>query len=142
MNLNFTIKELCNSDVAKKYKINNTPSIKVCDNLLLLITRVLQPLRDKLCKPMIITSGYRCEKLNTLIGGVSNSQHLTGQAVDFIVNDMNINDLFRFIKNSGIIYDQLIEEHSKNKKWIHISYSLKNRRENLKYLDGKYIKVV
>ena len=135
--LNFSISELCKTS----YKIDNTPDLKAADNLLLLIIRVLQPLRDKLGKPIVITSGYRCPKLNSLVGGVANSQHTTGQAVDFIVNGMDVHTLFEFVRNSGVMYDQLIEEHSKGKTWIHISYALKNRRESLKYINGKYIKV-
>ena len=140
MNLNFTISELTHSDTAKQYGINNTPDLKATDNLLRLIVKVLQPLRDKLGKPMVITSGFRCAKLNTLVGGVANSQHTTGQAVDFVVNGMDVHTLFEFVRNSGIMYDQLIEEHSKGKTWVHISYALKNRRESLKYVNGKYIK--
>ena len=33
---------------------------------------------------LIITSGYRCENYNREVGGVSDSYHLKGQAVDFV----------------------------------------------------------
>ena len=126
--LNFSINELCYSDTAKKYGIKNIPSISECDNLLNLIFYVLQPLRNKLGKPIIINSGYRCKQLNShpLIKGVSNSQHLTGQAADIRVNGCNVNTLINFIKTSGIEYDQCINEFD---KWVHISYNKGHNRK-------------
>jgi hypothetical protein len=32
-----------------------------------------------------ITSGYRCDARNAMVGGVTNSRHLEGRAVDFFV---------------------------------------------------------
>lgn len=126
MTLNFSISELCYSDIAKKYGIKNIPSISECDNLLNLIFYVLQPLRDKLGKPIIINSGYRCKALNCKVGGVANSQHLLGQAADIRINGCNVNTLIDFIKTSGIEYDQLINEFD---KWVHISYNKGHNRK-------------
>lgn len=123
--LNFSINELCYSDTAKKYGIKNIPSISECDNLLNLIFYVLQPLRDKLGKPVIINSGYRCKALNYKVGGVANSQHLTGQAADIRVNGCTPSRLIDFIKTSDIEYDQLINEGS----WVHISYNKNHNRK-------------
>ena len=133
MDLKFSISELCKSKVASKYGIDNTPSIKVCDNLLNLIFYVLQPLRDRLGKAVIINSGYRCEKLNRHpeINGVLNSQHLTGHAADIKVNGCKPADLVNYIKSTGIEFDQLINEYD---KWVHISYVKgHNRRQVFKY---------
>ena len=128
--LNFTISELVKSDTAEKAGINNTPDINSLDNLLELIFYVLQPLRDKLGKPMIITSGFRSKKVNELVGGVGNSQHLYGQACDFVVNGMTPAQVVEFVKNSGIEFDQLIDEGS----WTHISFNKgHNRKQVLKY---------
>lgn len=129
MNLNFSISELIHSDNAIKAGIDNTPTIKEIDNLLNLIFYCLQPIRDKLKKPMIITSGYRNTKVNILAGGKQNSQHLKGQAADFIVNNMSIQQMINFIIYSDIEFDQLINEYN---KWIHISFVKgKNRRQVL-----------
>lgn len=124
--LNFSINELCCSDTAKKYGIKNIPSISECDNLLNLIFYVLQPLRDKLGKPVIINSGYRCKALNYKVGGVANSQHLIGQAADIRVNGCTPSRLIDFIKTSGIEYDQLINEFD---RWVHISYNKNHNRK-------------
>lgn len=125
--INFSIKELCKSPTAVKLNLNNTPyDLEVQDNLLYLITEVLQPLRERLQKPIIVTSGYRSLALNKAIGGVKNSQHLKGQAADIHVPSMSISDLFNFIKDSGIEYDQLINEYD---QWIHVSYNKKGNRK-------------
>lgn len=129
--LNFTISELVKSDTAEKAGINNTPDINSLDNLLELIFYVLQPLRDKLGKPMIITSGFRSKKVNELVGGVSNSQHLYGQACDFVVNGMTPAQVVEFVKKSGIEFDQLLNEYD---QWTHISFNKgHNRKQVLKY---------
>lgn len=125
-NLNFTITELVKSDTAKQNGISNTPDINSLDNLLELIFYVLQPLRDKLQKPIIITSGFRSVKVNDLVGGVSNSQHLYGQAADITVNGMSAAQLFDFVKNSGVEYDQCINEHN---SWVHVSYNKGHNRK-------------
>lgn len=125
--LNFSISELVHSDTANKFRINNTPNLIALDNMLELIFYVLQPLRIKLGKPIIITSGYRCPKLNQLVGGVKNSQHLEGKAVDIVVPGMSPNDLIAFILKSGIEFDQLINE----KTWVHISFSKGHNRHSV-----------
>jgi len=131
MKLNFTLAELCRSDIAKKNNIKNEPCLEYCDNLLLLITNVLQPLRDKLGKPIIVTSGYRCEKLNSKIPGSAQfSQHMLGQAADIQVRGCSAQDLYDYIKKSGIVYDQLINEYD---RWVHISYRQGyNRKQSFK----------
>ena len=125
--LNFSISELVHSDTANKFRINNTPNLIALDNMLELIFYVLQPLRIKLGKPIIITSGFRCPKLNQLVGGVKNSQHLEGKAVDIVVKGMSPNDLIAFILKSGIEFDQLINE----KTWVHISFSKGHNRHSV-----------
>ena len=126
--LNFSLKELCHSDIAEQDGINNKPTLQACDNLLNLIFYVLQPLRDKLGRPVIITSGYRCKQLNShpKINGAVNSQHLTGQAVDIRVSGCTPQNLINYIKQSNIPYDQLINEYD---KWVHISYNHGHNRK-------------
>lgn len=130
--LNFKISELIHSDTAIKHNIRNIPDINSVDCMLDLIYYVLQPLRDKLAKPIIIASGFRNAEVNKLVGGAPNSQHLKGQAADLVVNGMTPQELFTFIINSEshISYDQAIWEKDKN--CVHISYAKgKNRHEAL-----------
>lgn len=125
--LNFSIKELCHSDIATKEGINNTPTIEVCDNLLNLIFYVLQPLRDKIQRAIICSSGFRCKALNKKVGGVANSQHLSGMSVDINAQGMTPYNFWIYIQNSGIEYDQCILEYN---RWVHLSFNKgKNRKQ-------------
>ena len=138
---NFTLNELTYSDTASRLGIKNLPTQEVIQNLGALVQNVLQPLRDMLGKPITITSGFRNKLLNQKVGGASNSQHLFGQAADIIVYGMKVEDLYNYIKNSNLIYDQLILEETKNNKWVHISYCRKfNRKQNLIFKNNKYTK--
>ncbi len=126
--LNFSFSELINSEIAKKNKINNIPDISSMDNILNLIVFCLQPIRNLINKPMIVTSGFRCENVNKIVGGSSNSQHKTGQAVDFIIKDMIPSAIIDIILNSNIEFDQLINEYN---KWVHISFNKANNRKQV-----------
>ena len=126
MKLNFTMSELLYSDEAKKHGINNIPNDKqVLDNLLLLITECLQPIRNYIGLPVKVTSGYRCKTLNDLpiINGAKTSEHLTGCAADITVKGLTPKQLIEKIKASGVEYRQLINEYN---LWVHISYSKGN----------------
>lgn len=130
MDINFTISELLKSDTALRAGIKNIPDDpKVFDNLLTLIIKCLQPIRNYIGKPVVITSGYRSPALNQMIGGVNTSQHLSGCAADFIVPGLSIDTIIDKVKGSGVEYDQLIHEGS----WVHISYSkVRNRKQFLR----------
>ena len=128
MKLNFTMSELVYSKVAIKNNISNMPDIDSLDNILELIINVLQPIRVAINKPMIITSGFRSKELNKIIGGNSNSQHLTGSAVDFIVKGVEPENLVNFIVKMGIEFDQLINEYD---SWVHVSYNKKRNRKQV-----------
>lgn len=78
----FTIRELTKSDTAKRHGIANNPSKEEEKNLVALVDNILDPLREAYGKPIIVTSGYRCEELNRLVGGSKTSQHRVGMAVD------------------------------------------------------------
>jgi hypothetical protein len=114
--------ELLHSDEAKRRGINNIPNDQqVLDNLLILITECLQPIRDYVGKPVRITSGYRCQTLNNLptINGSKTSDHLKGCAADIVIQGMTPKQVIEKIKASGVEYKQLINERN---LWTHISY--------------------
>ena len=130
----FTIEELEHSDTAVKYKIDNTSNGETRTNLIKLIELLLDPIRTKWGKPIKVNSGYRCSKLNRMVGGVSTSQHVLGEAADITVGSSEENrKLFEMILSMNILFDQLILEDGG--KWIHISLKWrvvsKNRREVL-----------
>ena len=139
----FTIDELCYSDTAKAKGIDNTPNAEVKANLANLINNVLNPIREKYGKPIRVSSGYRCTALNKAVGGVNNSQHLTGQAADLVAtNGGSLADIFKAAIACNN-YDQLIWEGPKNSntKWVHVSYADKPRREILYYNGNGYTNI-
>lgn len=125
---NFSLSEFTASDKAKQYGISNEPTPEALTCLKTLVTMFLQPLRTKLNKPIKISSGYRNDKVNRLVGGVDNSQHELGEAVDISVDGMTPKQLCEFIIQSGLEFDQIICEPT----WVHCSYSKgKNRKQVL-----------
>ena len=130
----FTIEELEHSDTATKYKIDNTSNGETRTNLIKLIELLLDPIRTKWGKPIKVNSGYRCSNLNRMVGGVSTSQHVLGEAADITVGSSEENKkLFEMILSMNVLFDQLILEDGG--KWIHISLKWrvvsKNRRQVL-----------
>ena len=126
----FSIKELCKSNTAIKNKIDNHPTPEIEKNLTILIEHCLDPIREKFGKPITVTSGYRCEKLNKLVGGKPNSQHLKGQAAD-LVGDTNTKtkEIFEIAKQLGNFDQLLFEKNSKGSIWVHISYKDSGNRK-------------
>ena len=58
------------------------------DDIDLKLVDKLQMLRDLVGKPIVVTSGCRCEMYNRHIGGVKSSPHLEGLAADIQVDGM------------------------------------------------------
>lgn len=54
-----------------------------------LLIVLLQRLRDRVGKPLVVNSGYRCPKHNKAVGGVAGSLHILGTAADIKVPGVN-----------------------------------------------------
>lgn len=128
----FTIEELTKSTTAAQKGIINKPNQEEINNLKALVENILDPLREAYGKPIIVNSGFRCEKLNNLVGGSRTSQHRTGHAADIKSvsdNKSGNKELFDLIQKLKLPFDQLIDEY--NYDWVHVSYSPRNRRQIL-----------
>lgn len=126
----FTITELSKSSTAIQKGIDNTPNPDIIKNLERLVEHILDPLREKFGKPIIVNSGYRCPALNKAVGGSKTSHHMTGLAADITGGSVAKNRiLFSLIQELDLPFDQLIDE--KNYKWIHVSFSEKPRKQIL-----------
>ena len=124
----FTLEEMIFSSTAARMGINNDASLEVVANLKRTangLERVRQLLNNNAIR---ISSGYRCKALNEAVRGQPNSQHMTGQAVDFTSTYGNPVQLVQLIKKSGMEYDQLICEFN---SWVHISFTDDPRRQTL-----------
>lgn len=132
----FTFEELLRSQVAIDNEVVNEPCRwgegYAYYRLDCLVINLLDPIREKFAVPMIITSGYRCEKVNKLVGGASNSQHRKGEAVDFYFEGFSKKDMADafFEIAESFDFDQLI--YYRKKGFIHISFvERKNRHQVL-----------
>ena len=130
----FSISELTKSATATRLGIDNTPDAVVRYNLTALIENILDPLREAWGAPIIVTSGYRCERLNKAVGGAVNSQHRKGEAADIrTLSDSRADNmrLLRLLLRMKLPYDQVIAEYvdaQGRPDWIHVSFSRKKNR--------------
>ena len=144
----FKLREFTESATAMKHGIDNRPTPEVVENLRRLCTHTLEPLREKLGLPIIITSGYRTKELNDIIVHASRkSQHMEGRAADFYAvqsskfkaqgdegSKLNVQgsrelliQAFRLIiEDESIDFDQLIIYPT----FIHVSYVSRERNRH------------
>ena len=123
----FTISEMLYSPTAVKRGIWNGCDRNKEDNLVALVDNVLDPVRTRYGKAVHVSSGYRCQQLNTLIHGALESQHLKGEAADIYTDagpQGNL-ELAKLIIASGK-FDQVILENvpgtSLMPQWVHVSW--------------------
>src|ERR1035437_5633543 len=123
-----TYDEAVYSSTAIKNEIENIPNTDQLSNMKLVAEKVFEPLRKGLGNtPIHIDSFFRSKELNIKIGGASNSQHMTGEAMDLVFSGGN-KVMFEYIKNN-LEFDQLIDEF--NYSWIHVSYSKTHNRKQI-----------
>ena len=109
----FTLAEFCNFS---KYP-DNLPTPQVVFNLKYGCQYLLEPARREV-GPIIINSGFRNPRVNALVGGVNNSQHLLGQAADIRPKDpRQFQRMVDFLRANEYT-DQLLTGNG----WLHISW--------------------
>ena len=116
----FSVSEMLKSDTAIKQRLWNGAPKEAEENLRALVDEVLDPLREAYGRPIRVNSGYRCPRLNTLVGGTPNSQHMRGEAADIqpvVGNEADLPELARILIENGK-FDQLIIYPT----FIHVSY--------------------
>lgn len=100
--------------------LDNTPTDLEIENIVKLVENVLQPLRDKFGKPIIITSGYRSPKVNKAVKGSKTSGHMLGTSADITAGNRHLNKQLYNIIRDNYEFRQLINEY--NYQWIHVEY--------------------
>ena len=133
---NFNLSEFTKSGFADKYEIDNTPDPISKANIIRLVTEILQPIRDEFGEPIIVKSGYRCERVNEGVGGTKNSDHKYGCAADIrtqsnlLPDNMSLwNCIMQMVKDGKITCRQIIFEYGRKNigpQWIHISINHNN----------------
>ena len=97
---------------------DNIPTMQHVVNMTYGCLMLLEPARQVI-GPIIINSGYRNPRVNALVGGVKNSQHLLGQAADIRPKDpKQFQRLVDFFKSHELT-DQLLTGSG----WLHISWN-------------------
>ncbi len=117
----FSLEELIASETAVRAGIDNTPPQALMPNLRALAAG-LELVRAALGnRPLHINSGYRCQALNTRVGGAANSRHPHGLAADVICPSYGTPlEVCRAIVAAGVKPDQVIHEFG---KWCHVSFA-------------------
>lgn len=135
----FSYEELIHSDTADKAGLPNVAPDELMPNAYRL-AKVLETVRDLAGQPIHVTSGYRCPRLNVMVGGSATSAHMRFLAADIHADLHSADDLFDKIAKSSIVFDQLIIEKSRDgAEWVHIGLAddgKQPRRELLK-ADGE-----
>lgn len=146
LSAHFSLEEFLTSQTAARMGRTIVPSAQITENLRRLCVTLLEPIRVKLGRPMVISSGYRPDWLNTLIGGSKSSSHMHGYAADVEVVGMSPPAFCRWIQNhasaEGWPIDQCILEFPPN-GWTHLGIAERPRQQYLTALHegGKTIYV-
>lgn len=137
----FSLEELTKSSTAVRKGIDNEPDSTARENLIVLCSEILEPVRTHYGIPFVPNSGFRCLELNREIGSSDRSQHVTGNAVDFEVPGVDNKEVALWVKEN-CDFDQLILEFYKEGEpasgWVHCSYDVdKEHRKSARIFDGK-----
>jgi len=136
---NFTLEEAVVSQTATRLGLDNLPSPETVD-VMIRVALQLEKVRALLNSPILVTSWYRSPEVNKAIGSSSTSQHIKGEAIDFISPRYGTPyAICEFIEehNTLIRFDQLIFEGT----WVHISFcgipGTVPRKEVLTYMNDR-----
>lgn len=130
----FSLAEMTASQTSARKGIANVPDARALAALRHLCVAVLEPLRTRIGRPVIVTSGYRSPRLNRAIGGAPGSQHSRGEAADIVVPGMTHREVARIIRDH-LPFDQLILEFANPtdpaRGWVHVSARVTGNRRNV-----------
>lgn len=131
----FTLEEFTRSDAAAKMHPpnDNQPTKEHLENLRQ-TAEGMELVREVCGAPVVVSSGYRNPTVNHAVGGVPNSDHALGWAIDFNVPGLTLDEIAKRIIASDIEFDQLIKETSRH--IIHISFNPRMRNQVLTQAHG------
>ena len=130
----FTLSEFTRSKTAEKNGIKNEPSEQQVQNIECLCALILDPLRDAIGHPIIINSGFRCRRLNSILWGAKESAHIYGLAADFTFgsNTYLLDWAWCLLKSINHPYRKYIDQciYYKDHNFIHVGLPKEGKPRN------------
>jgi len=114
----FTYAEGVFSESATRHGLPNIPPAIILGNMRE-AAKHLEGVRSLLGTSINVSSWFRSDAVNKLVGGAPTSGHRLGYCIDFRASGLTVPATFQLIKKSSIRYDQLINEFG---RWVHISF--------------------
>jgi hypothetical protein len=103
--------------------LSNVPDSASVENIQWAVTNFFQPLRDDIREPLVIISGFRSPAVNSAVGGVEDSKHMSGKGFDFMVAGRSGSWLkqkvIAWAVNAGFPHIDFIEAHTQT---IHVEF--------------------
>lgn len=125
-----SLEEAIESPTAFRRGIKNVPNEEELEAMKYVAEELFEPIREWYGKPIKVNSFFRCHELNKAVKGSLTSGHVLGNSIDITGGNMVENKkIFNFIKESGLEYDQLINEY--NFTWLHISLKKSGNRKQV-----------
>ena len=135
----FTLSEFTRSYAAQINGIKNEPSESQIRNIECLCALILDPLQECLGHPIYITSGFRTQRLNRIVGGSTTSAHMEGLAADFKVGDKEylLDWAWCLLKSINHPYRKHIDQciYYRNKGFIHVALSKDGKPRGLYWIE-------
>ena len=131
----FSYEEMTRSAWARLHRVDNTPDDLQLAALINICWKLGEPLRE-VFGPIYVNSGFRNETVNTGVHGVGGSKHLSGEAMDIRIDNVELGkEYFMFIQKN-VDFDQLLFEFNRRgAMWLHCSVCLdpkENRHQAIK----------
>jgi len=112
--------------VSKNFNLREFQSPDTCEVILHpRLVECLQKLRDKIHQQIKITSGYRTPERNKAVGGVHDSYHMVGKAVDIVVEGITAKEMEKHAKECGFTY----MKYYPDRKFFHLDIRDEERKE-------------
>ena len=134
----FSLKELYRSATADRLKINNRPPKEIENNLNLFVDMVLDPIREAWGSAITVSSGYRCKKLNSAVGGAYNSGHQFGFCADLQTKGelrKFADFVYDWMVQHQMKWDEILFEKSGDVTWLHFCWIGKDGKQRMKKFD-------
>ena len=120
----FSLRELTRSETASRAGVQNEPSKAEMDNIRYTAEQ-LEKIRDYVGRAIIVTSCFRSERVNKLVGGSSTSAHRYGLAADCDALGLAFAKKLIAMRDEGKLeFDQLILEFPErgDGAWVHVGF--------------------